>query len=124
MQVTDSEDIWSGGSIKKSEPDPNYKYDPYKYKYMELENQRTSDNSGCLYAVEIVACSIFTILVLYFSICGPAMWHNKLVVCHGTTACTEYTDWKVINENSETGVLEVWAGGRLQRLSNGTWHYE
>lgn len=74
MQVTDSEDIWSGGSIKKSEPDPNYKYDPYKYKYMELENQRTSDNSGCLYAVEIVACIIFTDM-WYFVILGCTTWH-------------------------------------------------
>jgi len=124
MQVSDPEDIWSGGSIQRTDPDPNYKYDPYKYKYMELENQRTSDNSGCLYAVEIVACIIFIIAALYFSVMGPSLWHNKLVVCHGTTQCTEYSEWKVINENSETGVLEVWAGGRLQRLSNGTWHYE
>ena len=46
---------------------------------------------------------------------------NALVVCSGTS-CTTYTEWTVINENA--GVLEVWAGGRLQRFSNGTWHYE
>ena len=44
----EEDDIWEGGSIKKTAPDPNYKYDPYKYKYMELENRRTSDNSGCM----------------------------------------------------------------------------
>lgn len=52
---------------------------------------------------------------------GPSMWHNALVVCNGAS-CTTYTEWTVINENA--GVLEVWAGGRLQRFSNGTWHYE
>lgn len=124
MNVTDSEDIWSGGSIKKSDPDPNYVYDPYKYKYMELENSRTGDSSGCLYAVEFIACLVAIVAVLYFSVMGPSLWHNKLVVCHGTARCTEYTEWKVIGEDSKTGILEVWAGGRLQRLSNGTWHYE
>ena len=32
-------------------------------------------------------------------------------------SCTTYTEWKVISENRCTGVLEVWAGGRLHRLS-------
>ena len=42
------------------------------------------------------------------------------------TCCPKCNGYGYIYEYAhvEGGVLEVWAGGRLQRLSNGTWHYE
>lgn len=114
------DDIWSGGSIKKSD-DPVYVNVP-SWEIQRMVNAQKSD----IFAVKIISGGvgvILTIAAIYFSVCGPSMWHNKLVVCNGAS-CREYTDWKVINENSNTGVLEVWAGGRLQRFSNGTWRYE
>lgn len=119
MKDKDVDDIWAGGSLKKSDhPQEDYSY----YRYMP--SYSNDDGGEFILVLKIVGLVALIIGMLYFSVMGPSMWHNKLVVCHGTTACTEYTDWKVIGENSETGVLEVWAGGRLQRLSNGTWHYE
>lgn len=114
------DDIWSGAAIKKSD-DPVYVNVP-SWEIRRMVNAQKEDSSAVKLISGIVA-GILTIACLYFSVCGPAMWHNKLVVCNGT-ACREYTDWKVINEDKHTGVLEVWAGGRLQKLSNGTWHYE
>ena len=71
----------------------------------------------------IALCIIAIIAMFAIPMVGPSLWHNALVVC-SCQHCTTYTKWTVINEDSKTGVLEVWAGGRLQRFSNGTWHYE
>ena len=117
MTVTDNDDIWSGARVRKEgEPAPDT---AYHFGY----HTHHSEPSDFVYIAKIIFCILVIVGVLYLSFAGPEMWHNKLVVCYGTN-CSEYTSWKVINENQESGVLEVWAGGRLQRLSPGTWHYE
>lgn len=114
------DDIWAGGSIKKC--DEPFHYDANAARL--AQNIQDAQYDNVMGFIKVTALAIALILVVYFSICGPSMWHNALVVCTGNNNCVTYTDWKVINENSKTGVLEVWAGGRLQRLSNGTWRYE
>lgn len=113
------DDIWAGGSIKKS--DNTFHYDVNAAKLAQRIRDEKYDNVTGF--IKVTALAIALILVMYFSICGPSLWHNALVVCSGSN-CVTYTDWKVISENAQTGVLEVWAGGRLQKLSNGTWRYE
>lgn len=118
--MKNNDDIWSGSSLKKS-GDPVSSWETeFMINRGRFSNQEASGLSTILMCVGL---AIFTIIAVYFSVCGPSMWHNSLVVCSGGS-CTTYTDWKVIGEDTKTGVLEVWAGGRLQRLSNGTWHYE
>lgn len=112
-------DIWSGGSIEKSDEHNDFHYDATIQSMVDSYNDDNAFITFAMWALMAVA----TIIGIYLMVCGPAMWHNSLVVCNGSN-CTAYTDWKVISEDRNTGVLEVWAGGRLQRLSNGTWHYE
>ena len=119
--MNDDDDIWSGGSIRMATD--GKKYDECAVQRMINTGQVAREESGFLDVMKVVGLVLGLIALIYFSVCGPCMWHNALVVCSGGN-CTTYTDWKVIGEDSQTGVLEVWAGGRLQRLSNGTWHYE
>ena len=115
------EDIWSGASIKKASAPKHY--DEWQVQSMINAVNNAREDSTFSYLFKFIGAALLLIVVIYFSVCGPSLWHNALVVCSGGS-CTSYTDWKVINEDRQTGVLEVWAGGRLQRLSNGTWHYE
>lgn len=118
--MKNNDDIWSGSSLKKS-GDPVSSWETeFMINRGRFSNQEASGLSTILMCVGL---AIVAIIAVYFSVCGPSMWHNALVVCSGSK-CTTYTEWKVIGEDQKTGVLEVWAGGRLQRLSNGTWHYE
>ena len=112
--MDNSEDIWEGGSIKKGVYDPNY---------TPLNSYETNDDTDWYMYGGIAFGVIVLVVFLLFMSSAPSMFHHKLVVC-SNNHCTEYTDWKVINENRHNGILEVYAGGRLQRLSNGTWHYE
>lgn len=119
--MNNNEDIWSGGSIRKTTD--GEKYDEWYVQRMINSAKSYHETSTVSYAL---AFAFFVLLMAFFiglSVMGPSMWHDALVVCNGGN-CTTYTEWKVIGENPNTGVLEVWAGGRLQRLSNGTWHYE
>lgn len=116
-----NDDIWAGGSIRKSTD--GKQYDEWAVKYMINSDRFAREDTGFLTILKIGGLILLIVLTIFIAVCGPAMWHNSLVVCSGGS-CTTYTDWKVLNEDSKTGVLEVWAGGRLQRLSNGTWHYE
>ena len=88
-----------------------------------IAKQKESEESIIPTIFGIALCIIAIIAMIAIPMIGPSLWHNALVVCSGKS-CTTYTEWTVINENPQTGVLEVWAGGRLQRFSNGTWHYE
>ena len=109
-------DIWSGYRLGESQENtPNINY--------MIAMQKRNEESSFLTIVKIAFCIIATIAMLAITMVGPRLSHNALVVCSGSS-CTTYTEWIVINENGENGVLEVWAGGRLQRFSNGTWHYE
>lgn len=119
--MDNNDDIWSGGSIRKASD--GKKYDEWAVQHMINSGKFAREDSGLIDIMKIVGLVLGIFALIYFSVCGPAMWHNSLVVCSGGS-CTTYTDWKVIGEDTKTGVLEVWAGGRLQRLSNGTWHYE
>ena len=119
--MDNNDDIWSGGSIRKDSD--GKKYDEWAVQHMINSGKFAREDSGIVDIMKIVGLVLGIFALIYFSVCGPAMWHNSLVVCSGGS-CTTYTDWKVIGEDTKTGVLEVWAGGRLQRLSNGTWHYE
>lgn len=119
--MDNNDDIWAGGSIRKATD--GKQYDEWAVKYMINSGRFDREDTGFLTILEIGGLVLLVVIGIYLSVCGPSMWHNSLVVCSGGS-CTTYTDWKVLNEDSKTGVLEVWAGGRLQRLSNGTWHYE
>lgn len=88
-----------------------------------IAKQKKSEESIIPEILGIALCIIAIIAMFVIPMVGPSLWYNALVVCSGQS-CTTYTEWIVIDENSKTGVLEVWAGGRLQRFSNGTWHYE
>lgn len=114
-------DIWSGSSIKTVTD--GKKYSRWEIDYMIDSGYSSSNDSIIKYVLSFVLLVLTIVLVVGISVFGPSMWHNALIVCYGKN-CTTYTEWKVINEDHNTGVLEVWAGGRLQRLSNGTWHYE
>ena len=116
-----SNDIWSGASIPKSEEhkDFHFHYDPNIARMVASYNS----DDGLMDILKVAGLILVIALGIFFSVVGPSMVHNSLVVCNGSS-CTTYKDWKVISEDSKTGILEVWAGGRLQRLSNGTWHYE
>ena len=109
-------DIWNGYRLGESKEKTNDVY------YM-IAMQERNEESSVPAILKIGFYIVVMIAVFAISMYGPSMWHNTLVVCNGNS-CTTYTEWKVIGENRYTGVLEVWAGGRLQRLSNGTWHYE
>lgn len=117
--MQNNDDIWNGGSIKKSDEHKDFHYDATIQSMVASYNDDSAFKTFAMMAFMILGLMV----LVYLSVCGPAMWHNSLVVCNGSN-CTTYTDWKVISEDHNTGVLEVWAGGRLQRLSNGTWHYE
>lgn len=119
--MDNNDDIWAGGSIRKATD--GKQYDEWAVKYMINSGRFDREDTGFLTILEIGGLVLLVVIGIYLSVCGPSMWHNSLVVCSGGS-CTTYTDWKVLNEDSKTGVLEVWAGGRLQRLYNGTWHYE
>ena len=121
MANSELDDIWAGGSIKKSDKykDVHFDYDPNIARMV----QSYVCDEGISYILKFIGFGILLIGGIYLSVIGPSLWHKKLVVCSGGT-CTEYMEWKVLGENQQTGILEVWAGGRLQRLSNGTWHYE
>lgn len=113
-------DIWEGFSIKKN---PSEKVSDYYVQSMINASRNRSESSGDFaLTIKIGFMVVVFFVLLVASMYGPSMFHNALVVCEGNK-CTTYTEWKVINE-SKTGVLEVWAGGRLQRFSNGTWRYE
>lgn len=86
-----NDDIWSGAAIKKSD-DPVYVNVP-SWEIRRMVNAQKEDSSA-VKIISAVIAGILTLVCLYFSVCGPAMWHHKLVVCNGT-ACREYTDWKV-----------------------------
>lgn len=116
-----NDDIWAGGSIRKASD--GKKYDEWAVQSMINAGRFASKDSGISAILKYGFVCLLVVLGIYLLVCGPSMWHNSLVVCSGGS-CTTYTDWKVLNEDKKTGVLEVWAGGRLQRLSNGTWHYE
>lgn len=109
--MKDNDDIWSGSSLKKS-GDPVGSWETeFMINRGRFCNQEASGLSTILMCVGLAIVAIFAV---YFSVCGPSMWHNALVVCSGSK-CTTYTEWKVIGEDQTTGVLEVWAGGRLHR---------
>ncbi len=110
------DDVWNGYRLGESQEKTNDVY------YM-IAMQERNEESSVPAILKIGFYIVVIIAVFAISMYGPSMWHNALVVCNGNS-CTTYTEWKVIGENRYTGVLEVWAGGRLQRLSNGTWHYE
>lgn len=116
-----NDDIWAGGAIRKATD--GKQYDEWVVQHMINAGRFAREDTGFLTIFKIGGLVLLVVLGIYLSVCGPSMWHNSLVVC-SDGSCTTYTDWKVLNEDSKTGVLEVWAGGRLQRLSNGTWHYE
>lgn len=113
----DENDIWGGYKLNVDK-DAHYTPPPIWW-----NNSQNDESSGFLDVLKIIALCVFIVLMLVLPMFGPSLWHSALVVCNGGR-CTTYTKWTVINENAESGVLEVWAGGRLQRLSNGTWHYE
>lgn len=113
----DENDIWGGYKLNVDK-DANYTPPPIWW-----NNSQNDESSGFLDVLKIIALFVFIVLMLVLPMFGPSLWHSALVVCNGGR-CTTYTEWTVIGENPKSGVLEVWAGGRLQRLSNGTWHYE
>lgn len=113
----DENDIWNEYKLN-IDKDAHYTPPPIWW-----NNHSNDESSGFLDVLKIIALCVVIVLILVLPMFGPSLWHSALVVCNGVN-CTAYTEWTVISENPKSGVLEVWAGGRLQRLSNGTWHYE